>query len=266
MASAHRTPGPRLAPFVEGLWYYEQPLAEGRERRLPAGDMQLVVNLAQDELRWWTGPELTVEHRTHGAGLCGVLAAPVGIDTAEQQRVLGVSFRLGGSLPFFGPPAGDLVEPVIGLDALWGRPGQQVRERLLDQPGPVAMLGEMERILLEHVVRPLQSDPALAAAATALDGGSPVHRVVDLVGTTSSTLARRFRHGIGLGPKTFARIRRLQRVLGACGPGADWAELAARHGFFDQAHLINDFRELTGLTPTAYRPRSRAEPNHVSLG
>jgi AraC-like DNA-binding protein len=45
-----------------------------------------------------------------------------------------------------------------------------------------------------------------------------------------------------------------------------WAEVAMEHGYYDQAHLIHDFRELTGLTPTAYRPRAAHEWNHVPVG
>jgi AraC-like DNA-binding protein len=45
----------------------------------------------------------------------------------------------------------------------------------------------------------------------------------------------------------------------------DWADFAAEHGYTDQAHLIHDFRELTGITPAAYRPRSPGEHNHVPV-
>jgi AraC-like DNA-binding protein len=62
-------------------------------------------------------------------------------------------------------------------------------------------------------------------------------------------------------------VRRLQRVLRAVGGSseASWAEVAAEQGYYDQSHLIHDFRELTGITPTAYRPRSARERNHVPL-
>lgn len=261
-----RRPHPELAPFVEAFWYVEADLPPGLERKLPSGEMQLVVNLAEDELRWYDGPRLDQRRTTHGAGLCGVLAGPVGIDTAEQQRVVGASFRLGGTLPFFAEPGAALTEPVIGLEALWGRPGSTVRERLLEQPTPDRMLQELETLLLERVVRPLHPDPVLAAAVLALDSGRSVAGVVDTLGMTASTFTRRFRQATGLAPKPFARVRRLQRVLGSLpgrSRGMDWAAVAVRHGFFDQAHLINDFRALTGLTPSAYQPRSAMEPNHA---
>ena len=87
------------------------------------------------------------------------------------------------------------------------------------------------------------------------------------LGLSPRTFTRRFRDRTGLTPKRFARIQRLQRMLAAVEPGrpVDWAALAAGHGYCDQAHLIDDFRDLTGVTPGAYRPRSAAERNHLPL-
>jgi AraC-like DNA-binding protein len=265
MTTLMRRPAAALAPFVEAFWYVEGDLPPGRERKLPSGEMQIVVNLAEDQLRWYGGAQLDERWTTHGAGLCGALAGPVGIDTAEQRRVLGVSFRPGGTVPFFAESAEALTEPVIGLDVLWGRTGSTLRELLLDQHTPEAMLRTMEAALLQRVVRPLRPDAVLVTATAALDRGRSIGGVVDALGMTRSTFARRFRHGIGLAPKPFARVRRLQRVLGtvSAGTAVDWAAVATRHGFFDQAHLINDFRALTGLTPSGYEPRSATEPNHV---
>lgn len=87
------------------------------------------------------------------------------------------------------------------------------------------------------------------------------------LGLLSKTFVRRFRAQTGLTPKRFSRIRRLQRLLRSIGDPAtaDWPELAAGHGYTHQAHLIYDFRALTGLTPSAYRPLSSEERNHVPV-
>lgn len=335
MVSIVRAPTPALAPFVETLWYLDEALPAGSELSVPTGSMQLVVNLGDDVVHWHDGDLFQTVHRAHGAGLCGAIARPVGIDTADQRRSVGAAFRPGGAVPFFHPPADVLAEPVIGLDALWGRDGATLRERLLCQPSPDAVLRTLEQVLLERVVRPDMmrqseavaynalhagdrsapssavagpgaaaprgADRAVEYAVRALSTGAAVGEVVDRLGTTPSTFSRRFRTAVGLNPKPFARVRRLQRVLrevsaanqvaGSGGSGGaathgtswadagtrwearsgsadrsvSWADVAVRHGYFDQAHLTNEFRTLTGVTPGTYRARSPEEQNHVPL-
>ena len=72
-------------------------------------------------------------------------------------------------------------------------------------------------------------------------------------------LTRTFRDQLGVGPKMAGRILRFQRLLALdrSFPGASWSDLALRSGYFDQAHLIREFREFTGITPGAYRQLDR---------
>lgn len=271
MVTIYQRPGPALAPLVELLWYVDEPVPPGFERRLPTGGMQIVVNLGEDELRWYDGDRFDRCHTIGGAGLSGPIASPIGIDTAEQRQSVGIAFWPGGTAPFF-PRADALTEPLIGLDELWGRPGSVLRERLLHAPTPAATLATLQRCLLEQTAGPLAAEPALGAAVAALEQGWAVRQVVDRTGTTSSSLGRMFRRLVGLSPKPYARVRRLQRVLTTVTgevpsehPALDWAGIANDHGYADQSHLINEFRTLAGTTPTAYRPRSLLEPNHVPV-
>lgn len=259
-----RRPRPELAPFVSHLWYVDEPLPPGRDRTLPTGSAQLVVNLARDRLGWYDGVALSVRRGVGGAGVCAPLARPIGVDTADQASTAGVVFRPGGLVAFGDVPACALTDPVTSLSELWGPDGVSVRDRVLTARMP----GERLDVLESMLVRQLRAGPdgAIAYAAGALSRGAAVAWVTERTGLSASTLQRRFRAAVGLSPKQFGRIRRLQRVLlSATGDGADWAEVAARHGYFDQAHLIHDFRALTGLTPGRYRPRSAAAHNHVPL-
>jgi AraC-like DNA-binding protein len=256
-----------LAPFVRSLGVVGYELPPGRERVLPSGETSLLVNLHEDELRTYDGPGSATVHGIGGAALLGPRTRHQVIDTEEQRRLVEVDFELGGASRFFAAPPSEARNELVELGELWGRDGAVLRERLLEAATAEERLRIVESALLDHVVRPLEPDPAIAVAVSALERGVPVADVASRIGWLSKTFVRRFRDRIGLAPKEFSRVRRLQRVLrGVCGDGETrWAEVAAEHGYCDQSHLIHDFRELTGLTPTAYRPRSAPERNHVPL-
>jgi transcriptional regulator GlxA family with amidase domain len=107
----------------------------------------------------------------------------------------------------------------------------------------------------------------VCAAGRALACGVPVGQVADDLGLLRRTLRRRFTARMGLPPKRFARVHRLRRVTAALGgqAAADWAAVAAGHGYSDQSHLIDEFRDLAGVTPAEYL-RSRVDgPNHLRV-
>ena len=273
---------PRLAPFVSGLGCYQSALPAGQDRVLPNGTMTVMVNLAEDEFRTYSGPGGQTVHRAVGAMLSGPDPRAVMIDTAEQRHGLSVSFAFGGAAPFFPLPFGALTGQLISLDALWGRDGAVLRERLLETAGPRRQFAVLEEVLLAHLAddrtgRP-GDGPAIGYATAELARGRRVRDVAEDVGLLPRTFTRRFRDRTGLTPKRFARIQRLQRAAAAVAAGhgadggaghragyTDWAQVAADHGYCDQAHLIDDFRDLAGITPGAYRPRSAEEHNHLPV-
>jgi AraC-like DNA-binding protein len=265
MRFVERKPPPHLAPFIEGFWYFEgSDFAHSHERILPTGRMQLLVNLHEDELRSYHDDGV---RRIHGAGLCGLHARHFGIDTAEQRRIAGVNFTAGGAFPFFRPPASATTEEHVGLDALWARDGELVRERLLERATPAAILEELERIVMERAARELTFDPGIALALDALERGMQVAALHERLGTSAKRFIRRFEDVVGLTPKRYARIRRFRRVIASIelGRRIDWAKVAVLAGYYDQAHLIHDFREFSGMSPTAYRPRAPGDRTHVPL-
>ena len=121
------------------------------------------------------------------------------------------------------------------------------------------------RLLIGQMTDDARPDPAVVAAAWALARGSRVAEVADRLGLLPRTLRRRFTAQMGLTPKRFGRVQRLQRLVrGLDGQiRVDWAATAARHGYCDQAHLADEFQELVGVSPAGYL-RSRVNgPNHL---
>jgi AraC-like DNA-binding protein len=257
---------PALARLVSSLGYATgDELPSRRERILPSGDISLMVNLHEDEFRIYDGQGRV--RRVRGAMLAGPRAGPTVIDTAEQRRTVAVSFTPGGAAAFFAMPLSEACDQLVELGDVWGRDGEVVRERLCEASSPEAMLRRLEAILLDRLVGPTAPDPAIAFAAAAFERSRSIAQVASRLGLLPRPFVRRFRAQLGLAPKRFSRVRRLQRVLVDVHPGGaiDWADVAVKHGYFDQAHLINDFRELTGITPAAYAASVGPERNHVPL-
>lgn len=257
---------PALGAFVNSLHYQEGEIPSAFERMLPTGHIHLLVNLYEDEFRTYNVPDC-LAGQTHGAVLAGPRSRSTVIDTREQRCLVRVDFKVAGASAFFRLPLGEIGDQFIELDQVWGRDGAVLRERLLEARTPNAKLQTLEAVLLEQLASSQQPDPAMCAGACALEAGVSVAQVTSRLGLLPKTFVRRFRRHMGLAPKQFSRVRRLQRVLQSIGaPGSvDWAALAIDHGYTDQAHLIHDFRALTGVTPSAYRPSPAGERNHVPI-
>ncbi|WP_434420542.1 AraC family transcriptional regulator [Nannocystis pusilla] len=261
-------PGPPLAAFVDCLWAWDCYTAPApRERALPSGTVDIVVNLRDDGLRVFDRDDRA--SRLPGIMVSGAHAGYFVIDTAPCASVMGVHFRPGGAAPFLGVSAGALTGGHFALAELWGASATQLRERLLAAKSSADRFHLLERALLARLARPPRRHPAVAYALRAFDDpdlGS-VAEVLARTGVSAKRLLALFRDEVGLAPKAFWRVRRLQAALRRL-DGDDLvrgADLAAELGYCDQSHFDREFRQLTGLSPRAYRAQGVERPNHVPL-
>ena len=260
-----RRPGPPLDGLVRAITYQagEQPRTSV-EKILPGPGASLWINLNRDEFRSFGSlSDAGQVVRVPGAMLAGPTSRAAVIEFEQGRAHISVTFALGAAGCFFAPPLDMTRDLQVSLEDIWGRPGAVLRERVLEAGGPRDALNVVEGVLLGRVTgRP---DPMVVAAAGALSAGVPVGKVAADLGVLPRTLRRRFTAQVGLGPKRFARVQRLQRVvrdLDGC-LSVDWAGVAARHGYADQPHLVEEFGQLVGVTPTEYL-RSRINgPNHL---
>ena len=267
-----RRVAPPLDAWIESIWLCRNdPQPRALERVLPSGAAQLVVNLAEDETRVYEDSTAgLICHRSPGAILIGVSTQYQIIDTDEQAFVAGVVFRPGGTVPFVAAPACELHPADVGLEALWGRTrAVRLKEQLLSAPDPGSTLDVLEAMLLE-MCRENAAHPAVRFALSEFRAHPCVARVravTDAIALSPKRFIERFKADVGVTPKRYCRLLRFQRVVARTHHGrpTDWTELALACGYFDQAHLIHDFREFSGLTPTAYEARRTAFHNHVTF-
>jgi AraC-like DNA-binding protein len=157
----------------------------------------------------------------------------------------GLRFYPGTAPALLGVPAHELRDRRVELTELW--PSAEVRRLRARVEAAAHPATALEDLALERATPP---DPELRRLVTALAAGCPVAATADELGLGARQLHRRSLHVFGYGPKTLARILRLQRALALARHGTPYADTAARAGYADQAHLARDVREFTGTTLT----------------
>ncbi|MGW7605853.1 helix-turn-helix domain-containing protein [Streptomyces sp. NPDC054766] len=158
----------------------------------------------------------------------------------------GVRFFPGTAPAYLGVPANELRDRRVELTDLW--PASDVRRLTARIDGAADPVDALEEVALLRAADAEPPDPLLREVVAALDAGRPVAGTADGLGLSARQLHRRSLAAFGYGPKTLARVLRLQRALALARDGVPFAETALRAGFADQAHLARDVRELAGAT------------------
>lgn len=252
-----RKPSGPLGAYVDRLWLTTDAPEHSRLRILPSGTMELAINLSDDALRMYAGPQSERSLQYSGAVVSGAFRGHFALDPMAHATVIGVHFRPGGAARFMKVPATELVDAHVNLDAVWGLFAEELRERLSEAATTRRRFDVLEAALLGR----LREAPARRGAVTeALSAFERVHgdvRVRDVaqrVGLSQRRFIQVFAQDVGLTPKIFGRVCRFQRaravVRGVSDP--DWAAVAADCGYFDQSHLIRDFLEFAGTSPEEY--------------
>ncbi|WP_078884127.1 helix-turn-helix transcriptional regulator [Streptomyces sp. NRRL S-340] len=157
----------------------------------------------------------------------------------------GLRFFPGTAPACLGVPAHELRDRRVDVADLWPAPAvRRLRARLEAARDPAAAL---EQAALERAESAGPPDPLLRRLVAALDAGRPVAATADELGVGARWLHRRSLAAFGYGPKTLARVLRLQRALALARSGVPFADTAIRAGYADQAHLSRDVRELAGV-------------------
>jgi AraC-like DNA-binding protein len=260
MAQSTYKPAFPLSQYVEFIWRTTNSrVAPSRQRVYPNGAMALVIHLNKPTASYY------FEDRVMTVGvplLAGPYSMSFHMDPSESSDVISVLFRPGAGRVFFPVPAQELHNNDVGLNELY--PGEG--SRLLDQLCSASSVHLQYRILERYLCRKLKYGapvhPAVSYAIRELasEGGLRRVRQIQLdTGFSHTRFNQLFREQVGLTPKLFGRVRRFHALLGRIEKGLplNWADLAADCGYFDQAHLIHDFRAFAGVTPLEY---SRAIP------
>jgi AraC-like DNA-binding protein len=251
-------PQPPLSEFVERLWLAIDGQVPRKERILPNGTVELVVNLREDRVRIDGVGDTACHKSVAGVAVSGAYSKVFIIDAMQHEAMLGVHFRPGGASVVLGVPSGELTNAHADLAGLWGAAAARtLRERLCTAVTHRQRFRILEHALTQRLAAPLRRSPAVRLALDLMGphgAGASIREIVRQTGLSHRRLVTLFTNEVGLSPKVFCRILRFQHVhaLAQRTGRPEWAQVALACGFFDQAHLSNEFRKLSGLSPKEY--------------
>jgi AraC-like DNA-binding protein len=248
-----RPPAPPLAKLVDSVWASQGAPAHAKERVVPTGRLTLIVDLIEDR-------------RFSGAIVAGAYRRPFVFDTRQNASIVGVHFSPGCAGVVLGLPPGELTDRHVDLEAMWGRRARELRERLC-----AATTTQQRFAILEaELASRLDARQLHPAVSYAVDGlvrpGARVREIAKGAGLSQRSLIERFTAAVGVTPKRFGRILRFQRAAALARRSTfDWTRIAHECGYYDQAHLINEFRELAAVKPTELSRASTHPGEHHQL-
>jgi len=171
--------------------------------------------------------------------------------------VSGVRFQPAGARGFLGFALGEATDRRIALDSIWPREARRLASAVAqaDDGGRIELA---QRFVAQRIAdQRVPVDEPIARCAAAIEahsGRCSLDEVIARSGVGRRQFERRFRDAVGLSPKRFASVLRLRSVFDVLqdDPHSDGTGAALAAGYFDQSHLIRDFRRYVGCTPAQF--------------
>jgi len=250
-------PPPALMPYVEFFWEGKFNLASDSlltQRVVPNGYVELIIHLTDLHCELLQG---------EGFGpspvytLIGLFTKPYDVHFKGFVDVFGIRFKPEGFYHIFGVPAAEIKEEFADLEDLTGRKFREFCAILREQTTGTNRMAFSEQFLRENLHRNNVNLYYLNRAAELIRRHKGLITVDELAGQvfiSTRQLEREFKQKLGVSPKQYIRIARLNEVnrLLENGEELDLTGISYESGFADQAHFIRDFKNFTGASPRVF--------------
>jgi AraC-like DNA-binding protein len=258
--------GAELAPFAQALWIHAAAPSDppSEHRVVPDHALSIAFSCRRDAGGRVSDPLLL---------LIGPVKEPRMAPREPGTELVAVRFHPEWSQRLLEISPGEHPNAITDLAAVTRAVAPALCEELAESRSPIDALRTLRDAVARAAAKlrqPTGADAAVVRAAEALRrsrGRIGVETLAHDLGVSSRHLRRSFTSSVGLSPKVVARTIRFHRVLAATDvmQHVDWADVALRFGYSDQAHLIHEFAAFTGFTPAALHRERIAESDSSNL-
>lgn len=243
-------PSAALAPYVRHYWMLVSDDVGQAQRLIPTGCVELVFHRGHPLMRGGAAvPRVSI---------CGQTSAFSDLVPGGTVDMIAVVFRPFGARAFFGMPVNELSGLTVGAEELGIRTLKELEEQILYAADDGQCIRLIESFLLGRLqpFKPWNYDRMAVAVGliNSCGGEISVSSLAGKVCLGNKQFMRLFNEYVGTGPKEFMRIVRFHKALYTLQthPAMPFTVLAHECGYYDQAHLIRDFKQFSGYTPGEY--------------
>ncbi|MES2108512.1 MAG: AraC family transcriptional regulator [Bacteroidota bacterium] len=262
-----------LSQFITCFVYYKGYTAvHSIDRFLPNGNVEIIINLTDESRYIYDSHTLAKTNEYKKLWISGIRERFINIPSGNGAEMFIIEFKKGMAQPFLGMPLTEITGRVVEGELVLNKVFSELRERLLEQDNPAAMFKLAEAMLHNQFQGKLSVNAFVDFAISCIlanPAGTTIKNIAGKAGYSSKHLINIFSNHTGVSPKSFLRIMRFQKAIqdiettGAI----SWVSLAHDCGYYDQAHLIANFKEFSGFTPLEYmQAKGGAWLNYVPVG
>lgn len=221
------------------------------------GNTGMVFSFKHPLISHFNGSDIPVE--LPASFLYGQLDAYQDLYCKGETSLMIVVFHPHGLSQLLGVPSQELKDQRIKTEDLFGIKGAELYEKLSDSTAITSKITLAEEFFRKLIAGRLHPDQSLILASlnfiTQNKGLMPVSKLVDFTGYHERKLERAFIANIGISPKKFSTIVKLHVFLKQLRDKSvqeNFTAMGYEAGYYDQPHLIREFKKHTGLTPRQY--------------
>lgn len=238
-------PCKELQTYVACYWtttsvdVIKEPLID---RVIPDGCMDIIFNLENTSV-------------DRGGFVVGLMNSPAVKSIKGVRNFLGVRFWPGGAIPFLNYSAADFTDEIVPLEFFWKEEALTIHERICSENRPEERVKIVENKLISFKDKIDKDDQLISYTLQEIfkhKGVISIENLAGELGISQRHLSRKFKDWIGTNPKKFCNIIRFQNIINHLNQKEDvnWLEIALLTGYYDQSHLIREFKSFYGQTPS----------------
>jgi len=254
---ADYTPSPALQPFVAQYWagtFNWRQVDHQSMRVIPNGFVELIIHLTDwhcdlhSQQGWTQSPDHTI---------IGLHTRPYEVQFGRQVEVFAIRFKPEGVYTIFGVPAGEFKGGYDDMSLVLGSDFREFSDRIREKESTQEMVALTEEYLLKTIQRNCIDINYVNRAAELIrqtKGAVRIEELPERVYISLRQLERAFKEKIGVSPKHYLRISRINEVHRLLEEEnmLNFTQVAYQSGYTDQAHFIRDYKNITGERPTIF--------------